>query len=100
MRMVMEVSIPNEPFNDMVREGTAGKTMQKALEATKPQAAYFMEVNGLRTALLIVDLKETSGIPALCEPWFLSFNAQCRLRPAMIPEDLAKSGIDQIGKSW
>ena len=100
MRMVLEVSIPNDPFNAMVREGTAAKAMQKILESNKPQGAYFMEVNGLRTGILIVELSETSQIPKLCEPWFLTFNAQCRLRPCMTPEDLAKSGIDQLGKAW
>lgn len=84
----------------MVREGTAGKAIQKALEATKPQAVYFTESDGLRTALMIVDLKDASNIPGIAEPWFLTFNATCKLQIAMTPEDLAKSGIDQLGKSW
>jgi hypothetical protein len=97
---MMQISFPNEPFNDLVRDGTAGKTMQKLLEATKPQAAYFCEVDGKRTGFLIVDLKEPSQIPAFCEPWFLALKAEIRLRPTMTPEDLAKSGIDQLGKGW
>jgi hypothetical protein len=100
MRMIMEISIPNEPFNQMVRDGTAGKTIQKVLEAIKPQATYFTEMNGTRGAILIVEMKDSSAIPALAEPWFLSFNAQCRFKIAMTPEDLGRSGIDQIGKNW
>jgi hypothetical protein len=100
MRMIMEVSIPNEPFNTMVRDGSAGKTIQKALEATKPQSVYFTEINGQRGGILIVDVKDPSAIPALSEPWFLSFNAGVKFRIAMTPEELGKSGIDQLGKNW
>ena len=100
MRMIMNVSIPNEPFNTAARQGTAGKTMQKILEAIKPQAAYFTEQNGHRGAVLIIDMKDPSAIPAFAEPWYLSFNADCNFRIAMTPEDLARSGLDQISKSW
>ena len=100
MRMIMNVSIPHEPFNTLVRKGSAGKTMQKILEAIKPEAAYFSEQNGRRGAVLIVDMKDASAIPALAEPWFLSFNADCNFRIAMTPEDLARSGLDRIAKSW
>ena len=100
MRMIMNVSIPHEPFNTLVRKGSAGKTMQKILEAIKPEAAYFSEQNGRRGAVLIVDMKDSSAIPSLAEPWFLSFNADCNFRIAMTPEDLARSGLDRIAKSW
>jgi len=96
----MNVSIPCEPFNTLVRKGSAGKTIQKILEAIKPEAAYFTEQNGHRGALLIVDMKDSSAIPSLAEPWFLSFNADCNFRIAMTPEDLARSGLDRIAKSW
>jgi hypothetical protein len=98
--MIMNVSIPCEPFNTLARKGSAGKTIQKILEAIKPEAAYFSEQNGHRGAVLIVDMKDASAIPALAEPWFLSFNADCNFRIAMTPEDLARSGLDQIAKSW
>ena len=99
MRMIMNISIPTEPFNTLARTGSAGKTIQKILEAIKPEAAYFTEQNGHRGALLIVDMKDASAIPALAEPWFLSFNADCNFRIAMTPQDLAHSGLDQIAKS-
>jgi hypothetical protein len=98
--MIMNISIPTEPFNTLARKGSAGKTIQKILEAIKPEAAYFTEQNGHRGALLIVDMKDASAIPALAEPWFLSFNADCNFRIAMTPQDLAHSGLDQIAKSW
>src|ERR1700689_56357 len=98
MRMLLNVKIPNEPFNTAVRDGSAGNKLQKILEAIKPQAAYFTEQDGYRGAVLVVDLKDASAIPSLAEPWYLSFNASCEFRIVMTPEDLGRSGLDHIAK--
>ena len=50
--------------------------------------------------MLIVDLPDASKIPALAEPWFLTFQADVEFRIAMTPEDLKRSGIDGMGKKW
>ncbi len=100
MRMLMNVAIPNEPFNTMVRKGSAGATIQKILAAIKPQAAYFTKQDGQRGAVLVIDMKDASEIPAFAEPWFLSFSATCNFRIAMTPEDLGRSGLDAIAKAW
>jgi hypothetical protein len=98
--MLVYVTIPHEPFNMAVREGTAGKKLQKVLDAIKPQAAYFTEQDGHRGAVLVIDLKDASAIPSIAEPWYLSFNAKCEFRIAMTPEDLGRSGLDEIAKLW
>ncbi|MFM0300818.1 panthothenate synthetase [Paraburkholderia sediminicola] len=100
MRMLLNVRIPHEPFNTLVREGTAGEVMRKILEEMKPEAAYFTEQNGTRGAVLVVNLDDPSGIPALAEPWFLKFNADVELRVAMVPEDLMKAGLEKLGAKW
>ena len=100
MRMLMQVTMPCAKFNEAVRDGTVGAKMQKLLGAMKPEAAYFTEFGGKRTGILIVDLKAASQIPALAEPWFLTFEAAVEFHPVMLPEDLAKSGIDGMGKKW
>ena len=100
MRMMMKVTLPVEPFNSAVRDGSVNGKMQKILGQLKPEAAYFTEFGGERCGILIVDLAEASQIPALAEPWFLTFNAKIELRPAMTPEDLAKSGLENLGKQW
>ncbi len=41
---------------------------------------------------IVFDMKDTSQIPAVAEPWFLAFNAKVSLRPVMTPEDLGKAG--------
>jgi hypothetical protein len=99
-RLLLNVTMPEEPFNTLVRKGTAGKTIQKILETIKPEAAYFTEQNGHRGALLVVEMKDASAIPGIAEPFFLSFNAQCSFRIAMTPEDLGRSGIEKFSTGW
>ncbi len=100
MRMLMKVSFPHEKFNEAVRKGTAGQTINRVLEDVKPEAVYFTEMKGKRTAILIVDMAEPSRAPALAEPWFLQFDADVEWHIVMGGEDLQKAGLDAIGKKW
>ena len=88
MRILMHVMFPHEEFNAAVRDGSVGKKMAKILEEQKPEAAYFFEFDGRRSGLFVVDLPDPSGIPALAEPWFLTFRADVGLHPVMTKEDL------------
>ncbi len=100
MRMLLTVTLPHEPFNTAVRKGTAGETIGRILEAIKPEAVYFTEQDGQRGALLVVNVEGPSQIPALAEPWFLHFQADCRFRIAMTAEDLQRAGLAELGKKW
>lgn len=98
--MLMNVKLPHAPFNAAVKDGTAATKINKILEAIKPEAVYFTEQHGLRSAIVIVNLTDPSKIPSLCEPWFLTFQADVELRSVMLPEDLKNSGIDGMAKTW
>ena len=100
MRMLMHVKLPHEPFNAAVRNGSAGKTIERILAETKPEAFYFTEYDGRRGAIMIVDVADPSRAPALAEPWLLSFSADVALHLVMSPEDLGRAGLDAIGKQW
>lgn len=100
MRILMNIRIPHEPFNTAVRQGTAGATLQRIIEEAKPEAIYFTEQNGTRGAVMVVNMNESSEIPALAEPWFLNFNADCEFRIAMTPQDLERAGLDKLGEKW
>ena len=91
MRMMMRVSIPVETGNAAARAGSLGKTIQQILADLKPEAAYFSEDDGKRTGYVFFDMTDSSQLPAVAEPWFLAFNASLTVRPAMIPQDLAKA---------
>lgn len=93
MRMLLRVSIPVETGNAAAKAGTLGSTIQKILAGLKPEAAYFLaDDNGQRSGSIVFDMKDSSEIPGVAEPWFLAFNAKVSLRPIMNPEDLAKAG--------
>ena len=100
MRMLFHVKIPHEPFNTAVKDGTAGTKMRRILDELKPEAVYFTEYQGRRGAIMIVNVHDPSKVPAISEPWFLLFNADCEFHIVMTPEDLAKAGLDKLGKKW
>ena len=100
MKILMNVKIPHHQFNAAVRDGSVGAKLNRILEAIKPEAVYFTEQDGQRGAVLVVDLPDSSKIPALAEPWFLTFEADVEFRIAMTPDDLKKSGLEELGKQW
>jgi hypothetical protein len=100
MRVMMIASLPVEPFNAAVKDGSTGAKMKKIMDQLKPEAAYFTALNGKRTAILIVDLADASKIPSLAEPWFLTYNAAVDFYPVMTPQDLGAAGLDGLGKQW
>ena len=100
MRILMQIKIPIEPFNTYVKDGSVGAKMQKILADLKPEAAYFTEFEGQRGGIIVVNMDHASQIPALAEPWFLTFNARVEFKVAMTPEDLGRAGLETLGKKW
>ena len=105
MRMLLRVSIPVEAGNAAVKAGTLGSTVERILGDLKPEAAYFFaDDDGQRSGSIVFDMKDTSQIPAIAEPWFLAFNAKISLRPVMNPQDLdtaapsLRKAAEQYGK--
>lgn len=61
-------------------------------DSVKPEAVYFTDDNGQRTAFLFLEMQDASQIPAIAEPWFLAFNASIEIHPVMVPDDLTRAG--------
>lgn len=102
MRCLLKVTIPVETGNAAIADGSLPRTIESIINEFKPEAAYFAEENGKRTGFIFMDLKDTSQIPALAEPWFLAFNAEVEFHPAMNLEDLRKSapGMERAVKNY
>lgn len=100
MRMLVDFRLPLEPFNSMVKDGTAAQKIEQVMGDIKPEAVYFTERDGKRGGTLVVDMSDPSKLPAIAEPLFLAFDASVSVHPVMSPEDLAKSGLEALGKSY
>ena len=73
MRFLLKVRIPVESGNAVPKTGKLGATNQSILEDLKPEAFYFTDNNGERTAFIFLDIQDASQIPAIAEPWFIAF---------------------------
>jgi len=100
MKMLLTVEFPLEPFNSLVRSGKVGEIIGRILKSIKPETAYFTEQDGKRGGIFVVDLKTPSDVPLFAEPFFLNFQASCKFRVIMSPEDLQKAGLEELGKKW
>src|SRR6202162_2950302 len=92
MRFLVKVNIPVEAGNRAAKAGKLGTTIQSILADLKPEAVYFTDDDGQRTAFIFIEMQDASQIPAIAEPWFLAFNASIEFHPVMVPDDLAKAG--------
>jgi hypothetical protein len=99
---MLKAIMDTEKANAAAKSGALGKTIQAIVADLKPEAAYFTEDHGKRTAYLFFEMRDTSQIPAIAEPWFLAFNAHVEFHAAMNSEDLAKAapGIEQAARKY
>ena len=73
-------------------ESAKQSTNQADVAALKPEAVYFTDHNGQRSAFLFLAMQNASPIHAIAEPWFLAFKARIEIHPVMVPEDLTQAG--------
>ncbi|MGI5456580.1 hypothetical protein ACQEWB_26130 [Streptomyces sp. CA-249302] len=95
MRVLLKASLNTEKANEVIRSGKMPQLMQEAMENIKPEAAYFTLDHGVRTCYLVFDLKDSSQMPPIGEPFFMDLDAEIDMTPVMNPEDLQK-GLSQL----
>jgi hypothetical protein len=95
MRMLLRVKIPVETGNQTISNGRLPQLMEQTLAELKPEAAYFTADAGCRTAFIVFDLKDTSDIPKIAEPFFMELNAEIEMAPVMNADDL-KKGLSHL----
>ncbi len=97
MRTMLRVSFPVEQSNKAIKDGSLPKLMGKMMEQLKPEAAYFFPDKGRRSALFVFDLKDTSHLPVIVEPFFEALHAEVKVTPVMNADDL-KAGLEKVMK--
>ncbi|MFD0312021.1 hypothetical protein [Streptomyces sp. NPDC127119] len=95
MRVLLKATMDTERANEAIRSGKMPELMKEALDHLKPEAAYFGALGGRRTALLFLDMRDSSELPAMGEPFFTQFDAEVEVSPIMNGEDLRK-GLSQL----
>ena len=92
MRFLIQATIPIDMLNKMVQDpDTFLEKAENYFKTLKPEATYFIEVNGERTVVLVIDIQTAEMIDVVVDSLALEFGAKVQIRPALILEDLKKS---------
>jgi hypothetical protein len=83
MRVLVRAMISTAAGNKMVKDPNFLKNLEDYIHKFNCEAAYFTEVNGNRTMVLVLDLPSPDMIPAIAEPLFQGFDANVEIHPAM-----------------
>ncbi len=97
MRMMMRVGIPVEAGNEGVKNGALAKTIMAFVKKFKPESCYFTTDCGERTGFFVFDMKDSTLMPSVAEPFFINLGAAIDYYPVMNLEDL-KAGLAKLGK--
>jgi hypothetical protein len=65
MRFLLKMNIPVEAGNEAAKAGKLGTTIQGILADLKPEAVYFTDDKGQRTAFFFLDMQDASQIQRL-----------------------------------
>jgi hypothetical protein len=94
MRFLIRAKIPTEAGNKMVQDPNFLKKLEEYMDKVKPEAAYFMPIEGHRAAAFIVNMETNDRGPALIEPLFQWMGANVEVIPIMNFDEL-KKGISE-----
>jgi hypothetical protein len=91
MRVIITAMIPTTAGNKMVKDPNFLKTVEDYTKKFNCEAAYFTEMDGMRTMVFALDLASPDMIPAIAEPLFQEYDANVEIHPAMNLDDLKKA---------
>lgn len=99
MHTLLKVTMSDvEAANDAIQEGKLQKIVEQTSKLIAAEASFFYAENGYRTALFLFDMKDSSMIPSIAEPFFMELNAKIELFPAMDTSEMVR-GIDRWKKN-
>jgi hypothetical protein len=77
VRFMAKVTIPSEKWEEAHRNGTLQSTIDSALQRLRPEASYFLDVEGARECIVVFNL----DVPAMLKPLFPNLDASFEGRP-------------------
>lgn len=95
MRTMLIITMETEAANKAISDGSISKLIEDFFTKTSPESVYFTVNNGDRTMYAVIDLKDVSEIPAICEPFFMKMKAKVEFKPTMNPDEL-KRGLGAL----
>lgn len=76
--------------NLAIEDGRFEKIIKQVSKTISPESTLFYAENGIRAALMVFDMKDSSLIPKIAEPFFVGLNAKVEFFPAMDVNELTK----------
>jgi hypothetical protein len=89
MRFVIRARIPTESGNKLVQDPNFITKLEEYINRIKPEASYFMPVEGQRSMAFIVNIERNDQLPSTVEQLF-QWGANVDVIPVMNFDDLKK----------
>ena len=89
MRFLIRARIPAEPGNKMLQDPNFVTKLEEYINKIKPEASYFMPVEGQRSMAYIVNVERNDEIPSKVEQLF-QWGANVDVIPVMNFDDLKR----------
>jgi hypothetical protein len=89
MRFLIRTRIPAEAGNKLVHDPDFLKKLEEYINRIKPEASYFMPIDGQRSMAFIVDIERNDQIPTIAEQLF-QWGATVDVIPVMNFDDLKR----------
>ena len=98
MRTMLIMTMETEAGNKAISDGSLPQMMEAFFTKHNPESVYFTANNGDRTMYAVLDLKDVSDIPTICEPFFMKLNAKMEFKPVMNADEL-KRGLGALAQA-
>ena len=89
MRFLIRARTPTEAGNKVVQDPNF-LTKLEYMNKVKPEAAYFMPIEGQRAGAFIVNVESNEQLPAMVEPLFQWWGANVDAIPVMNFDELKR----------
>ena len=89
MRFLIRAKTPTDAGNKMIQDPNFLTKLEEYINKIKPEASYFMPIDGQRSMAFIVNIERNDQIPAIAEQLF-QWGATVDVIPVMNFDDLKR----------